>query len=249
MPLKLLPARPRAGRAEARALPRRLVALAAGTALLVGMFFAGRATAPATVVRSAPVEEEPLAAEAEEGPGPADTVNGVAVGYTRTEEGAVAAATGYLAAIGDKRAFNRQWREGAYRVIAAPEVYEDLVESVEASYERIEVDLGLGDAAAYDGSILAVTVPLGYRVESFNEDRATIVVWAAGWLTRPSGQQLPLRAQANAMELAWVDDDWKLTGVSGSQPLDPPGVTIPPDAQIVAEMAQFNSYHHRPQEP
>lgn len=249
MRLKLLPARQRAGRTDVGVLPRRLVALVAGIALLAGSFMAGRSSAPTSVARTSPAPGEPAPVEVEQGPGPRDVVDGVPVGYARTEPGAVAAATGYLAAIGDKRAFNRQWRENAYRVISAPHAHDALVTSVEPSYERIATDLGLGDAAAYDGSIQAVTVPLGYRVKSYDEDHATIVVWAAGWLSRARGQQLPLRAQANTIELGWIDDDWKLTGVSASQPLDPPGVTVPPDAQIVAEMAQFNRYRHHPQEP
>jgi hypothetical protein len=172
--------------------------------------------------------------------------NDVPVSYAHTEQGAVAAATGYLSAIGDKRAFSREWRERAYRTMAAPGVADELLASVAGSYERIDGDLGLGDAAAYDGSLLAVTVPVGYRVDEYSDERASITVWAAGWLTRLSGPQLPLRAQTSTMELTWVEGDWKLTGVTGIEPLDPPGVAAPVTDQALEQMRGFTAYEYEP---
>lgn len=272
MALKLAPA---IQRSQGRVVPTaRLVAgVVVGVALLAGAFGLGRASAPPTVVTAA----APAAAPDTVGGGPADGVEGapapaaggavpaearqaapasgpvgvrndVPVGYARSEDGAVAAATGYLSAIGDKRAFNRGWRETAYRTMADPETVEELLGSVAASYERIDGDLGLGDAAAYDGSILAVTVPVGYRIDDYSEDRASITVWAAGWLTRLSGPQLPLRAQSSTMELSWVESDWKLTAVTGIAPLDPPGVAAPVTDEAFSQMRGFNAYEYHPQD-
>lgn len=229
-----------------------------GIALLAGGFLLGRLTVPGAVTRIvAPAAAEPAdpadpaapVAPVDPGAGPYEVRNEVPVGYARTEAGAVAAATGYLEAIGDKRAFSPEWRERAYRTIADPEVVDELLASVEQSYQRVDGELGLGDAAAYDGSVLAVTVPVGYRVDSFDRDRATVTVWAAGWLTRLTGSQLPLRAQTSTMELVWLDEDWKLSEVTGIEPLDPPGIAAPVNAQTLAEMRGFNAYEYRPQEP
>ncbi len=251
MALKVAPAPARAS-SRRWAAARWLVAAVVGIALLAGAFYLGRVTvpgaAPPTVLQQA-APEAPQAAPVDPGPGPYRVVNEVPVGYARSEAGAVAAATEYVSAIGDKRAFNQEWRERAYRTIADPAVADELLESVAPSYERVDGELGLGDAAAYDGSVLAVTVPVGYRVDAYDEDRATITVWAAGWLTRLTGSQLPLRAQTSTMELAWLDGDWKLTGVTGIEPLDPPGIAAPVDAQTLAEMRGFNAYEYRPQEP
>ena len=269
MALKLAPA---IQRSHGRVVPNaRLIAgVAVGVALLAGAFGLGRASAPPTVATTTPdaapadgapaapadgapaapgraPAEDPGAAQPAPASGPAGVRNDVPVGYARSEDGAVAAATGYLSAIGDKRAFNRSWRETAYRTMADPATVDDLLASVAASYERIDGDLGLGDAAAYDGSILAVTVPVGYRVDDYTEDRASITVWAAGWVTRLSGPQLPLRAQSSTMELTWVESDWKLTAVTGIEPLDPPGVAAPVTDEAFSQMRGFNAYEYRPQ--
>jgi hypothetical protein len=264
--LKLEPAPARA-RSRLGAATRWLVAAVVGIALLAGAFVLGRVTVPGTAAPPAPAQtagEETVVAEpapdaadpapappapADPGPGPYQVVDDIPVGFARTQAGAVAAATEYVSTIGDKRAFNREWRERAYRTISDPAVADELLASVEQSYERVDGELGLGDAAAYDGSVLAVTVPVGYRVDAFDQDRATVTVWAAGWLTRLTGRQLPLRAQTSTMELVWLDGDWKLTEVTGIEPLDPPGIAAPVDAQTLAEMRGFNAYEYRPQEP
>lgn len=266
MALKLAPAIERTtGRATP--LARLIAGGVAGVALLAGAFAIGRSTAPVTRVVATTgtaaagegtagggAGDEAAAAAApvvtvQDAPGPAGFRNDVPVGYARSEAGAVAAATGFLSAIGDKRAFNREWRERAYRTMADPATVDELLASVSESYARIDGDLGLGDAAAYDGSILAVTVPVGYRVDAFTQDRASVTVWAAGWLTRLSGPQLPLRAQLSTMELTWVDDDWKLTEVTGIEPLDPPGVAAPVTDEAFSQMLGFNAYEYHPQEP
>jgi len=252
--LRLAPSRAELGSARRPPLLRWGAAVLAGIALLAAAFAAGRLTAP---VREVPVTvTAPAADQAAQGQpaavtrghGPTDVVDDVPVGYARTEAGAVAAATNYIATIGDKRAFNEPWRENAYRVMGAPDAYQTLVDSVRASYQRIDTELGLGETAAYDGSVQAVTVPLGYRVEAVSPDRATVTVWAAGWLARPTGQQLPLRAVANTVELQWIDGDWKLLRVVDSQPLNPPGVAGPPTARTLQQMAGFVLYEHVPRD-
>jgi hypothetical protein len=265
--LRLAPATERAVR---RGPPwaRRAIAGVLGVVLLIGAYALGRAGAPVEPQAGLPSPEaageqgqdENAAPEgADPAPaggqgqaaavGPTRVVNDVPVGYAQTEQGAIAAATNYLRAIGDKRAFSREWRERTYRTLADPAVVDELITSVEASYERIDADLGLGDAAAYDGSLLAVTVPVGYRVDEFAPDRARVSVWAAGWLTRPNGQQLPLRAQTSTLDLVWVDGDWKLADVSGVQPLNPPGVAAPVTDEMLAQMRGYRAYEYVPQDP
>jgi hypothetical protein len=250
--LRLAPSRPELGVSRRPRLARWVAVGLGGVGLLVAVFAAGRLTAPTLAgpaVATAPTGgAATAAAPATIGPGPYDIVDDVPVGYAHTEAGAIAAATNYIAAISDKRAFNEAWRTNAYQVMAAPDAYQQLVDSVAASYQRIDADLGLGEAAAYDGSIQAVTVPLGYRVDAVDEQRATITVWAAGWLARPQGQQLPLRATANTVELVWVNGDWKLLRVVDTQPLNPPGVSGPPTVQALQEMAGFVPYEHVPRD-
>lgn len=256
MALRLAPATERvAGRVGSRAV-RLLAGILACTALLAAGFGLGRVsttrTAPAPASAAAGNAGEAPAAVAESlivtDPGPTQYVNDVGTGYARSEAGAVAAATGYLEALGDKRAFDPGWRERAYRTVADPAVADELIASVDESYRRVDTELGLGDGAAYNGSVLAVTVPVGYRVDSYDQERATVTVWAAGWLIQSSGPELPLRAQTATVELVWLSDDWKLTGVTGVQPLDPPGVAAPVTAQALAEMRGFNAYDYQPQE-
>lgn len=228
-------------RSAVKAVAAAVVLLAA---LVAGVVLGRLSVAPNTTPAT---EEQVVEGPIGEDPGPTGSVRGVPVGYARSAEGAVAAATGYTLTLADKRTFNPAWRDAAYRVIAAPDAYPALVESVRGSYTRIADRVGLDDAAAYDGSIQATTVPLGYRVDAYHSERATVTVWSAGWLTRPRGTQLPLRARTMTFELAWVDADWKIVGVSANEPLDPPGVSVPPTLAMQNHMATFTPYHWAPQ--
>lgn len=247
MTLSLFPGRSRAEAGEAPSVARSAVAVLTVAVVLVSGFFAGRLTS-AQPSASAPAPGLVAPTPADERPGPTRTSNGVPVGYAHTPEGAVAAATGYLTTISDKRAFSRDWREDAYRVMAAPDSYGRLIDSVRPSYDRIAADLALDDAVAYNGSVLAMTVPIGYRVDDYTDGRATVTVWAAAWLTRPTGQQLPLRAHTTTVELVWTDGDWKLDRVRGSRPLDPPGVAAPPTIETLREMSGFQRFRSQPVE-
>lgn len=256
MALRLAPATERAAGRVGSRITRLLAGVFAGIALLAAAFLLGRVSVTRPLPLPAPAVEAaqdaappaPVRGRVAQEPGPARMVEGVGVGYARSEAGAVAAATSYLEALGDKRAFDTGWRERAYRTISDPAVADDLIASVDESYQRVDTELGLGDGAAYNGSVLAVTVPVGYRVDEYDENRAVVTVWAAGWLTQTTGPTLPLRAQTATVELVWLDSDWKLFGVSGVQPLNPPGVAAPVTAQALAEMQGFNAYDYRPQE-
>lgn len=215
------------------------------TALVSGLLLGRMSLAPEP---EPVVTQRVMTAATLEDPGPRDAIAGVPVGYDRSAEGAAAAATGYTLTLADKRAFNPAWREAAYRTIATPDAYPALTQSAQPSFDRIADDLRLDEAAAYDGSVQAVTVPLGYRVDAYHSDRATVTVWAAGWLVRPRGSHLPLRARTMTFELLWTDGDWKIGDVSANEPLDPPGVTVPPTLAMQNRMATFTPYRWMPQQ-
>lgn len=197
-----------------------LVVLALGAAL-------GRASAPA-----------PSGGTATEmaGTGPTDVVHGVPVGYARTPEGAVAAAANYTAVLGAKHNIDPAYGRDAYPVFALPDVVADLLRRSEDFGDTVR------DAAALaaDPALVLRAAPLGYRLDHYSHDQATVTVWAVAMGV--GTQELPL-ATAWATEqltLRWIDQDWKVADLVGGEGPEPPGVAV--TATPVDLAAQINGF-------
>jgi len=143
--------------------------------------------------------------------GPTDTVEGVPVGYERSREGAVAAVVNYGAALGGPEFItNRARRQAMLRVAATEEVAQEYEKGAAGLAELADTPLyraiRRGESAIYQG------VPLGYRVERYNEDEAEVFTWSASVLG--AGQEKPqVLFSQRRTTLRW-DGDWKLAGGS-----------------------------------
>ena len=180
--------------------------------------------------------------------GPRSVEAGVPVGYGHSEEGAAAAATAYLTVASEGLLLMEPAaRDAAVRRMFVPDASAATVASVvgdPALLERIRT------VASTSGTPRAVlrNLPVAYRVDAFSPERARVSVWAAAvWSIAGVGG--PSEAwTTTALELEWVDGDWRLWSLS-SQDGPTPATTSGPVAgteELIAALAGFSSYRYGP---
>jgi hypothetical protein len=196
--------------------------LKVGAAALVGILIGAALRGPviATRATSTPRLEEgdgPAAGESPHvsddepvGPGPRSSVGGVGVGFTQTEEGAVAAAVSYAAASQSWLYLDDVQLEEAVGTVVAP-VAPQLVDQV--SNEVALLRDRLGDA---DGTVWFVVAPLATKLDSFDSSSAVVRVWVVRVLSA-DGVAVPQSGwQTLTFELGWYGD-WKVADLSEAE--------------------------------
>jgi hypothetical protein len=140
-------------------------------------------------------------------PGPTDEINGVPVGYARTEEGALKAAVN-LTASQDICASDHEVCLDVMRTVAAPSW---------ASEARAQAENGAEFAAErYGTSASASSSFIRYRVNSFSPNEASVSLWSVSVF---SGSKIP-EGEAVwgilTVKLSWVGGDWKVADQASS---------------------------------
>jgi hypothetical protein len=164
------------------------------------------------------------------------------VGYARTDDGAVTAATTLLAALGGRVVVDPAQRKAALDAVVLP-----------AAREKVEMQLRVDAAGAEaagltaalaDGSLVARTIPAGSRLVSFTAEAATVEVWAVSLLGTRTLNRATARWNTTTVALRWDSGDWKLTSVEGrSGPVPSPGRDVPSRFDdLLAALAGLEGY-------
>lgn len=161
-------------------------------------------------------------------------------GFTRSSDGAVAAAAAYVTNGQALLDLDPLAAERAIREIAAEEYADRL------AAETME-QLGAARDALADGRgpIVYRQAVIAYRVEAFNPDRARVAVWNVGVLTR-EGVAPPQAAWAiSTFDLVWERGDWRIwaeTIVPGPAPILNDSAAPTTAQQLVAMLDGFAGF-------
>jgi hypothetical protein len=152
----------------------KIGALGLGAVVLaVAAFGIGRLSAPASGSG-----QQHATATSPSGPGPTRVENGVPVGYAHTPEGAVAAATNFdVVMTGPLNAAPDRYR-AAIDIVAAPQAKGKLRSDAEKGLAGWQSLLGLASYAQQGRAIVFRTVPLSYHVNSYDNAKARVSIWA-----------------------------------------------------------------------
>ncbi|HKE99393.1 MAG TPA: hypothetical protein VKG45_10740 [Actinomycetes bacterium] len=247
--------------------PRALAVLGALLVVFLMGAIAGRATVRtgATPAPAAPARErqQPPATEAAgrpdqagaqdtgplaaEGAGPARVANGVPVGYARTRAGAIAAATNYVAVLSDERSLDAGWRDQAIQIIAAPDAAAALRRSAATNATLLSRVLRL--PAKPDGvAVLLRVIPVGARVERYDENSATVSIWQTSLGGSTNGAPVQQAWGTTRVTLRWVGDDWKQVSASTAVGPTPLADDALPTAasELIAKTRDFEEYRYAP---
>lgn len=221
-----------------------LASLAAGLVIGSGLLRPDEDRTPVPQVTAQapapPTERSATAADA--GDGPAASVSGVDAQFALEQSGAVVAATAYHLALGDLRlALDETRRDEALQAIASTSALVGLSE-----------ELAAGAAAIREGGIdvasvqLQRQVPLGYRIDSYSTEAATVAVWTLQILALGQSSAPEPHWSTTFVDLVWERDDWRLVGFrteDGPVPeLQGDGETL----RTIADIEGFREYAHAP---
>ena len=202
---------------------RSVLLIATAIVVLVAGVLLGFALDDAEVPKAAP-------AAPSEGPGPNGEVDGVPVGYAKTEEGAVAAATNFTLLTTRDALVEEEALARALQTLAAPAWQDDARSQAETGAKFLSNRYGPGAQIA--GAVLR------YNVAEFTGDTAVVDLWAVSVATGTKRPTVDEIWSTLTVSLAWVDGDWRVTASASEQgpaPVDLPTRAPSRTAQDVME--------------
>jgi hypothetical protein len=203
--------------------PRRRLMVAAGALVVVAILMAFAIGTTGSNERRAPTATTgPPMTHTPVGPsGPAEERDGMPVGYSRDETGAVSAAIAFATASQRWLYFGDEEVEAAVRAIATPSSADDLVASVVSEVSEAREQLGESP-----GRVWWLVRPLAWSVLDRSDERATVEVWAVTVLSAAEVAAPQAEWGTFTVDLAWSGGDWTLDDIRntpGPTPMVGPG--------------------------
>ena len=147
--------------------------------------------------------------------GPHDKVEGVGVGFTHSEDGAIAAATNLVLTLEQAGSTDRANAIRAYEILAADGSREFMAAEMAKAWDALHGSIKANGPAS--SSLFLRTVPVGHQVARYADDRATIEIWTLTMIAA-AGMSEPLATWETAtVEVVWEADDWKVWSATSDE--------------------------------
>ncbi len=145
---------------------------------------------------------------------PANTADGVPIGYPHTGKGAESAAANYAVAYSSSAMINPAARHRLIDAIADPAIAPTLQGQLDDAYSRVDTSWGLSsDGVPPSGqTFVQRSAPIGVTLVSSTADKATVSVWAvtlAGLAGPGSTHPVTENWSTITVSLHWTGGDWK----------------------------------------
>jgi hypothetical protein len=173
------------------------------------------------------------------GPGPTDEINGVPVGYARSEQGAVAAAANFSLVTANDALLDADALASAMETLAAPEWQEEARTQAANGYQFV-LDR-YGEGADVTGAVLR------YEVAEFAADRAVIKLWTVSIASGPLRPNPEEVWGVVTVDLVWTEGDWRVSrseSSPGPSPVDLP--TREPEESVESVLEDFDEFSRAP---
>jgi hypothetical protein len=216
----------------------RLIPVAViGLALVLGLVL-GRVTAP-----TAPEQVRTVALP----PGASRLEAGVPVGYQRTPDGAVNAATAYAVTFSGPLLLRPDELRAAQEAVVAPEYREEFESRGAQTLKAFQAAYGITANAAIGARPVLELIPIAYKLEVYDGLQARVDIWAV-WLVAEEGLLAPQQNWITSqLTLRWVDGDWKVAasgGHPGPVPQPPQGAVPEQSSPLPATLTDYREYRH-----
>lgn len=183
-----------------------LVALAMG--MVLGVFLAGGFTSsPARATEAVGPDVGEIRVGGAEA-GPREKIDGVGVGFSRSEAGAVAAATNLILTLEQAGTTDRSNAVRAYEILAAEGSKSSLAADMAATWDALHGTIATNGPIS--SSLFLRTVPVGHQVTRYSDTRASVEIWTLT-VVAAAGMREPLATWETALvEVVWEAEDWKV---------------------------------------
>jgi hypothetical protein len=159
---------------------------------------------------------------------------------TRTETGAVAAATAYVGALDRAAILDPPRLRTLVETMASSTAREDLTRAYEQAAAQARERLG--DATQ---PVILRAAPVGYRLDGFTADEATVSVWRVGIVGSAGTAVEPKQSwRTVTVSLVWEDDAWKVASFQSTPGPTPPlaAVAVTPATDLFAVVPGFEEF-------
>jgi hypothetical protein len=170
--------------------------------------------------------------------GPTDVVNGVPIGYTRTEEGAVAAATSFAQTMTGPSGNPDTYRL-AMETLAALGWRKRAQELAENAIAFVEDRYGPGGSVEF--------TPLRYRAARYSDERAVIEIWGVVVGSGPKIAGIEESWITGTVVLSWTGSDWRVIGQKSEGGPTPELLRDGRGGDARAVLQDFQEYEGAPQ--
>ena len=200
---------------EAPKIRRRHLLIACLVTLIIGVLL-GRSLSPAGGDRAA----APAKA------GAARSIAGVPVAFPNTAEGAAEAVAAYQRAFASPAILRPGVMRARIEAVATPDYVETMLATNSPGAARLAAGpIGVGVRRGVQ--TLYAAVPVGYRVEFFQANRARVLTWGFTLLGNGSSVEPAAYFGLTHTQLVWVEDRWRIAETRGGFGPTPRLVTEP----------------------
>lgn len=176
--------------------------------------------------------------------GPSRKVEGVGVGFSANEAGAIAAATNLILTLEQAAATDRNSAIRTYEILAADGAQSTLAADMADTWDALHGSIASNGPNR--STLFLRTVPVGHDLLRFSDGRATVEVWTLT-MVAANGMREPIASWETAtIEVVWENDDWKVWSANsrnGPTPAWAAGETVPLDG-FMASVAELEGYRY-----
>lgn len=165
---------------------------------------------------------------------------GVPVGFARTAEGAVAAASSFVCTGQTILDMDPLSAEEAVRQMAAARTADKQVADTLAKLRIARAALASGT-----GATLYRQAAIAWRMETFSPDRARVAIWSVGVLARDGVAPPQAGWATSTFDLVWEREDWRIESevvVPGPAPLLDASAPPATATQLIASLEGFTDF-------
>lgn len=230
----------------ARGRRRNWLALSIASVMLlaIGAAIGARASSEARTVETLTVTVSTTEGGARALPSETPRRGEAASGYARTSQGAAATATAYVGALDGPALLDAPRLRKTLAAIASAKSREALVRAYEQAATQTRERLGVGTAP--EPVLILRAVPVGYRIDRFTPDAATVSIWRVGIVGSGASVEPQQSWRTETVSLVWERGGWKVASFRSSPgptpPLAPSAAT--PAGELFATVPEFEELKH-----
>ena len=168
--------------------------------------------------------------------------DGSGSGYERTRDGATAAATAYIGALDGPAILDEPRLRKTLASITSAESLDGLVRAYEQAARQTRVRLGVGTSP--EPVVILRTVPVGYRIDRFTPDAATVSLWRVGIVGSGATIEPQQSWRTETVSLVWEGENWKVASFRSSPgPTPPLAASAPtPAGELFVSVPEFEEF-------
>jgi hypothetical protein len=167
--------------------------------------------------------------------------------FSRSAEGAVAAATAYGLALDGPEVFDPDHRERVLDEVASVRARDELGATFDEALELIATHLSIDAVRGDDPGFVWRVVPGGWQLRDFDPHAATVAIWAVVVVMADDALLVEPGWRTTEVSLAWERGGWRLVGFQTEPGPNPAGTAgAPGGVSVGRQINAFAPYRHWP---